>query len=72
MFVDSLAYFIVKGDENEQFRIDNGVRQGCIMSPCLFNVYMDIVMNKVKMGMGRSEENGDYLASYMQILGCVW
>ena len=30
----------------------SGVRQGCIMSPWLFNVYMDAVM-KEKMGMGR-------------------
>ena len=32
-----------------QFRIESGVRQGCIMSPWLFNVYM----KDVKMGMGR-------------------
>ena len=28
-------------------------RQGCIMSPWLFNVYMDVVMKEVKMGMER-------------------
>ena len=27
--------------------------QVCIMSPWLFNVYMDAVMKDVKMGMGR-------------------
>ena len=31
----------VKGGEGEQFRIYSGVRQGRIMSPWLFNVYMD-------------------------------
>ena len=31
----------VKWGEVEQFRIDNGVRQGFIMPPWLFNVYMD-------------------------------
>ena len=36
---------------SEWFRSNNGVRQGCIMSFRLFNVYMDAV--KVKMGMGR-------------------
>ena len=44
----------VKGCESEWFRIDSGVRQGCIMSPWLFNVYMDRVMKEVKMGMGRN------------------
>ena len=33
--------------------IDSGVRQGCIMSPWLFNVYMDAVMKEVKMRMGK-------------------
>ena len=37
---------------NRGFRIDSGVRQGCIMPPWFFNVYMDAVMEKVKMGMG--------------------
>ena len=43
----------VKGDESEQFRVDSWVRQGCIMSPWLFNVYMDGMMKEVKMRMGR-------------------
>ena len=32
MYVNSLAYVRVKGNETEGFRIDYGVRQGCIMS----------------------------------------
>ena len=53
MYVDSLACVRVKGGMSEQFRIDSGVRQGCIMFPWLFNAYMDEVMKEVKMGMGR-------------------
>ena len=33
--------------------IDNDVRQVCIMSPWLFNVYKDTVIKEMKMGMGR-------------------
>ena len=55
MYVDSSACVRVKGVESERFRVDSGVRQGCIMSPWLFNVYMDGVMKEVKMGMGRRE-----------------
>ena len=53
MYVDSLACVRVKVGMSERFRIDSGVRQGCIMSPWIFNVYMDAVMKEVKMGMGR-------------------
>ena len=50
-YADSSAYVRIKGDLSEQFRIDSGVRQGCIMSPWLFNVYMDAVMKELKMGL---------------------
>ena len=41
MYVDNSAFLRVKWGESEQFRIDSGMGQGCIMSPRLFNVYMD-------------------------------
>ena len=49
MYVYGLLCIRVK--RGEQFRIDSGVRQGCIMSPWLFNVYMDAAMKEVKMEM---------------------
>ena len=53
MYVDSVACVRVKGGVSEQFRIDSRMRQGCIMFPWVFNVYMDVVMKDVKMGMER-------------------
>ena len=52
MYVNIVAYDRVKGGENECFRIISGVRQLCIMSTWLFNVYMDAVMKEFKIGMG--------------------
>ena len=37
IYVDSSACVRIKGGVSEQFGIDSGVRQGCIMSPWLFN-----------------------------------
>ena len=53
MYVSSLTCVRIKRGEIEAFRIDSGVRQGCIMSPWFFNVYMNTMMKDVKMGMGR-------------------
>ena len=48
-----LACVRVKRGESERFRVDGGMRQGCPLSPYLFNVYIDAVMKEVKIGMGR-------------------
>ena len=53
LYVNSLACIRVKGDESEYFKIEIGVTQGCVVSPSLFNLYMDAVMKEMKMGMGR-------------------
>ena len=52
MYVDISVCVRVKWGECERFRIDSGVRQLCIMSPWLFNIYINGVMKEVKMGMG--------------------
>ena len=36
--------------DGEWFPIRTGLRQGCVMSPSLFNVYMDAMMRKVTEG----------------------
>ena len=56
MYLNSLACERLKGDDSKCFLIDSDVRQGCIISPWLFNVYMDAVIKEVKMGMGRIVE----------------
>ena len=68
MYADSSSCIRVKEGESEQFKIDSGVRQGCIMSLWwLFNVYRDGVMKEVKMGMGRMGESAYCLTSCMQM-----
>ena len=50
--VESSAEFLcrlVGNDVSEWFRINVGLRQGCVMSPWLFDVYMDGVVQKVNV-----------------------
>ena len=56
MYINNLAYGRVKGGRSKCFRIDSGGRQKCIMSPCLFNVCMEIVMKEIKIEIGKRGE----------------
>ena len=47
MYVDSSVCVKIKGGESKQFKIDSGMRQGCIISSWMFNVYMDGMMKEV-------------------------
>ncbi len=40
------------GETSEHFEIKVGLRQGCVMSPWLFIIYMDGVMKEVKGNVG--------------------
>ncbi len=45
----------VNGELSESFKVKVGVRQGCVMSPWLFNIYMDGCIREVK---GRVQDLG--------------
>ena len=56
-YVDSMASIWVGNDVSEWFPVNVGLTQGCVMSPWLFNVYMDGVvrdMNVRVLGKGWS------------------
>ena len=39
----------MQNDVSESFPVNVGLRQGCVMSPWLFNVYMDGVVREVNV-----------------------
>ncbi len=42
----------VGGEFSESFAVEVGVRQGCVMSPWLFNIFMDGCMKEMKCKVG--------------------
>ena len=72
IYVDSMYVACVKGKygESEAFRINSGVGKGSMMSPLLFNIYMDPLMKEAKIGLWRrgvrfQEEGRDWRLSGM-------
>ena len=64
MHIDSSACVRVKGGESERFKIDSGVRQGCIISPWMFNIY--IYMDGLLGGQGA------YTHVILVLRVCIW
>ena len=50
-YIDSRAYVRGGMDVSKWFPVNVGLRQGCVMSPWLFNVYMDGVVGEVNARM---------------------
>ena len=46
-YIGSSSFVRMDGEEGDLFPITTGLRQGCVMSPSLFNIYMDAMMRKV-------------------------
>ncbi len=44
----------VGGKFSESFAVELGVRQGCVMSPWLFNIFIDGCMKKIKCKVGNA------------------
>ena len=38
----------------DRFQIGKGVRQGCILSPCLFNLYAEYIMQNAGLGKAQA------------------
>ena len=49
LYDDQKAVVLTEWGETESFDIGKGVRQGCILSPMLFNLYTEAILRKVNL-----------------------
>ena len=61
-FYDNLnASIRVDGELLEEIEVNNGLRQGCSMTPTLFNLYMCVVGERWLSRVAEMEDAGSYL-----------
>jgi len=48
LYIDQEAAVRVDGETSEWFEVGKGVRQGCILSPYLFNIYAENIMRNFR------------------------
>ena len=61
--------------ESDWFQIGKGVRQGCILSPCLFNLYTEYIMRNAGLEKHKLESRlpGEIsITSDMQMIPPLW
>ncbi len=51
LYENASASVWVNGELSESFDVEVGVRQGSVMSPWLFNIYMDECIREIKVGV---------------------
>ena len=49
IFTTSVVTVRNKHESTDWFQIGKGVRQGCILSPCLFNLYAEYLMQNARL-----------------------
>ena len=49
LYADKEATVRTRHEKTDWFQIGKGVRQGCILSPCLFNLYAENIMRNTRL-----------------------
>ena len=75
LYADQEATVRTGHETTDWFRIGKGVRQGCILSPCLFNLYAEYIMRNARLDETQTESRlpGEIsITSHMQMTPPLW
>ena len=75
LYTDQEATVRARHGTTDWFQIEKGVRQGCVLSPCLFNLYGEYIMKSLGWGKHRLESRLPReisIASDMQMTPHLW
>ena len=75
MYAGQEATVITRHGTTDWLQIGKGVHQGCILSPCLFNLYAEYIM--INAGLEEAQAGSRLLGeisitSYMQMTPPLW
>ena len=48
MYMSSRSVVLLEGDKSDSFNVDQGVAQGCSLSPILFSVFINDLLKEVE------------------------
>ena len=54
LYAGQEAAVITRHGKTDSFQIGKGVCQGCILSPCLFNLYAEYIMRNARLDEGQA------------------
>ena len=75
LYAGQEATVITEHGTTDWFQIGKGVCQGCILSPCLFNLYAEYIMRNAGWKKHKLESKllGEIsITSVMQMIPCLW
>ncbi len=47
LYADQQSAIDIEGELTDWFDVDKGVRQGCVLSPMLFDIYLEYIFRKI-------------------------